>query len=263
MASLEDILQKYAINILKTSNRYTSVGAIKWKILHHCAICLNIDLNCYIDKSLICIHKENMILLDREWQKLLDNNEKVSHSEINMYKMIKFSDYLNPVDVQIFLTLLAKKGKTAFLNELLAIDGFKGFKIKDYVENLKYLNEKKHICIIREIYRNMNVSINVVHLALLHIYLKYDEKYIKAKLEKFQKEITYDQCTLNNIIEYYKQNIQNLEGLAMIKINEMKLCSKRKTQPLLKKQIIKEDHKERSFKKIKVTFMNETENHKL
>lgn len=259
MTSLEDILEKYAVHIFKKSNQYTTVGAIKWKILQQCANCLNIDVTSCIDKSLICIHKENMNLLDREWQTLIYNNEKLSYRDINIYKLIKFSDYLNPVDVQMFLTILAKKGKHTFLNELLAVDGFKGFQIKNYIENLKYKNEKKHICIIRKIYRNMKVSVYMVHFALLHIYIKYDEKYIQAKLKKLEKEITYNECTLNNIIEYYKQNIPNLEGIAIIKINELKSSSERKKQVLIKKHILKEDHKERFSKKIKVSFITEPE----
>lgn len=256
MNSLIKILEKYIKYVFMSSNRFTTVETIKFRMLQQCAKILCIDITSYIDKNLIHVHKTNMDKFDKKWQTLLENGVNISHDNYNTYKIIKSSDFLHILDIKKFVRFFIKKNEINFINELLAVDGFKNLNAENYIENLKYDKDNNHVFVIREIYRNMDVSVEMLHLALLYIYEKFDNQILQARKKKFEKQIEFKQVTLSNIIEYYTDNIQNLEDIANAKIAEIKLTSKINCKVDCKRNILKEDHKERSYKKIKVNFID-------
>ena len=256
MKSLGEILEKCMLNAFKKSNNLTALETIKFRVLQDCAKCLKTNLNRFIGSHMIYIHPENKEEIKKRWQFLMDQGVKFRHEEYNLYKIINFSDYLHILDIQKFLTILKNKNQQLFLYEILAMDGFKGYNAKLYLENLKYKNENNHIYIIREIYRNMKVPVKIVHFALLHVFEKFSVSLIQERKAKLEKEITFDPDTLSNIIEYYKSNIKNLDNIASVKLTELSIQRKVLHKPL-KRNILKEDHRERHPKKRKVSFLSD------
>lgn len=264
MRSLDDIIYDYVITVLGESDRYTTIETIKWRILRQCADILNLDFNTYINKDLIYIHKDNMNTIDVKWESLLNNDTKIVHTEQNAYKIIKFSDYLNILDVKKFImkfkVILARQNKIKkvdnFLYALLAMDGVQGYNINNYIGNLKFGKDSNHVRVIREIYKTFDISVKVVHLALLNVYetfvvndeIKQNLKDIKRILEN---EMLVNENVLNNVINFYKDNIENLENIATFKLLQLKKSKTRK----IEKRVLEENHKPRHRKILKVRFI--------
>lgn len=222
---------------MKQSHPYTTKETISRKVLKKCANILTVDLNSYKDKNLIFIHPSNIKKIDLKWQSLLDKGIKIQHDEHNIYKLIKSSELVNIFDIQKFINFLSNKREFAFLEELLCIDGFQGFTdYKSYIDNLAFGEEgSDHVSTLRQIYNKFNVEAKMLHLALLKIYDEYiSEEEMKQLVYNNINELetqTYE--NLEDIMQLYKESVQDLETIALTKLVQLKIRikkgSKRKT----------------------------------
>lgn len=244
MTSLVNILNTSLAEKLKIAHSFNTVETIKYRVLQHCAKILNVDFDC--NPHLIRIPEEYMIELDKIWQMLLANDTKLSHNDYNAYKIIKMYDYTNILDLQKILKVFIKKNQSLFVNELLAIDGFRGYNINNYIDNINC--KDNHITTIRSIYKNMKVSVKMVHLALLYVY---DYKIMLERKINLENEIMPNKKILFEIIKYYEFNILNLKDIAQNKADEIKSLVDHKRRL----EILHEDHQEKHPKKVKVKFI--------
>lgn len=223
---LSESLFSYAIKVMKDSNLYTTKEAVLRKVLMKCAEILNFDLNNINNKNVIYIHPDNMDKIDVKWQSFIEQGVKISHEELNVYKLIKSSDYVNILDAQKFINILANRNENAFLTEILAVDNFDGGEFKNYIFNLKYGDKgSSHVQIIKEIYRKFAAPVNVVYFVLLQIYKNFvSEKEmsdtIMSELHKLESKV--DKLLAEDIANMYEISVTNVREIAEMKLLQFK-----------------------------------------
>lgn len=255
-----EALNYYLATVIKDAHLYTSQQTIIQRLLSKCANILEINLNWQPDKNNIYIHPDNMIKIDRKWQSLIENGVKLLHDEENVYKLIKYSDFVNIHDMQKFINILINKKEEDFLLELFAVDGFQGLtNIKNYIFNLKIGSKgRNHIQVIRNIYTTFQGSpVKIIHLTLLKIYLSFakdDEmqQLITNTIDELENEICkvekiFLKSDVDKIKNMYLTSVEDLETIALIKMVQLKL-QKKKNKGVKRKNITIENQK--SIKKI-------------
>lgn len=219
-------LYNYAIKVMRDSNQYTTKEAVLRKVLNKCADILEFDLNSFAIKNTIYIHPDNMDKIDLKWKSFMEQGAKISHEELNVYKLIKSSENANILDIQKFVSILANKNETAFLAEVLAVDNFESGEFKNYIFNLKYGDKgSSHAQIIKEIYRKFNAPVNVVYFALLEIYKNFtNEKevldIILNELNKLDNKV--DKSLVEAIANMYEISVHNIQEIAHTKLVQLK-----------------------------------------
>lgn len=223
---LSESLYNYAIQVMKVSNQYTTKEAVLRKVLMKCADILEFDLNSFTTKNMIYIHPDIMQKFDAKWQDFMEQGIKLSHEELNTYKLIKSSEYVNVLDAQKFINILANRNETVFLNEILAVDNFDSGEFKNYILNLKYGDKgSSHIQIIRDIYRKFAAPVNVVYFALLQIYKNFtNEKevldMVMNELNKLDSKV--DKLLVEDIANMYEISVTNVREIAQMKLLQFK-----------------------------------------
>lgn len=223
---LSESLYNYAIKVMRNSNQYTTKETVLRKVLDKCADILEFDLNSYAIKNTIYIHPDNMDKIDSKWQSLVEQGAKISHEELNVYKLIKSSENANILDIQKFISILSNKNENAFLVEILAVDNFESGEFKNYILNLKYGDKgSSHVQIIRDIYRKFNAPVNVVYFALLQIYKHFtNEKealdMILNELNKLDNKV--DKSVAEDIANMYEISVNNIQEIAHTKLIQLK-----------------------------------------
>lgn len=223
---LSESLYNYAITVMKNSNQYTTKEAVLRKVLIKCADILEFDLNSFTTKNVIYIHSDNMDRIDAKWQSFMEQGIKLSHEELNIYKLIKSSEYVNVLDAQKFINILANRNETVFLTEILAVDNFDSGEFKNYIFNLKYGDKgSSHIQIIKDIYRKFAAPVNVVYFALLQIYKNFtNEKevldMVMNELNKLDSKV--DKLLVEDIANMYEISVTNVREIAQVKLLQFK-----------------------------------------
>lgn len=223
---LSECLYNYAIKVMKVSNQYTTKEAVLRKVLMKCADILEFDLNSFTTKNMIYVHPDNLQRFDAKWQAFMEQGIKLSHEELNTYKLIKSSEYVNILDAQKFINILANRNETVFLNEILAVDNFDSGEFKNYILNLKYGDTgSSHIQIIKDIYRKFAAPVNVVYFALLQIYKKFiNEKevldMVMDELNKLDSKV--DKLLVEDIANMYEISVTNVREIAQMKLLQFK-----------------------------------------
>lgn len=223
---LSESLYNYAIKIMRDSNQYTTKEAVLRKVLIKCADILEFDLNSFTTKNLIFIHPDNMNRLDAKWKSFMEQGTKISHEEINVYKMVKSSEYVNMLDAQKLISILANRNENTFLAEILAIDNFDSSEFKNYILNLKYGDKgSSHVQIIKDIYRKFAAPVDVVYFALLQIYKNFtDEKevldMVMNELNKLDSKV--DKLLVEDITNIYEISVTNIREIAQMKLIQFK-----------------------------------------
>lgn len=231
-------LDLYLITLTKEAHPYTSKTAILERLLYKCSTILSIDLNWHQGKHIIQIHPDNMLKIDDIWPKLNKQEIKLTYDEENLYKIFKNSDFIHVFYIQKIITLLINKHEKDFLNELLAVDGFHS-NYKKCIENLKIGNEgNTHIHVIRKMYKMFEgYTTKLLYLTLLRTFIQFakdDEVHclisnIIRELEKDLNENEKKFLSLNmeKMINFYMNNVENIESIAMLKMAQLKIKNKK------------------------------------
>lgn len=223
---LSESLYSYAIEVMKNSNPYTTKETVLQKVVKKCAEILEFDLNSLITKNTIYIHPDNMNKIDLKWHSFMEQGMKLSHEELNTYKIIKSSDYVNLFDIQKLINIFVSKNENAFLAEILAVDNFDSADFKNYILNLKYGDKgDSHVYIIKEIYQKFNAPVPVVYFALLQIYKKFthDKEILDIVTNEINKlENSIDKYLAQDIANMYENSIGQLQEIALCKLLQLK-----------------------------------------
>lgn len=242
---LERALANAMMKLIKEANPHLTKEAMSFKLIQACANYLHVNITGPADKNKIYIHPDNMERIDYKWVDMQKKGVKFSHDDHNIYKLIKSSDYASVFDLHKFINIL--KNETSFLNELLAIDGFRG-DAKNYLDNLSIGNNKNvenHVQVIRKLYPMFNYPPSeTIFLALIEVYTRYIKDDESKLLVLSTTENMNHEINLQPIMIAYENTLkEDLELVALSKLaqlkNEKKKSLKRKLRIQPKK--IKEE----------------------
>lgn len=231
-------LDLYLITITKEAHPYTSKTAILERLLYKCSDILSIDLNWHQSKNIIQISPDNMLKIDNIWEKLNKQEMKMTHDEENVYKILKYSDFIHVLDIQKLITILVNKNEEHFLVELLAMDGFHS-NFKKYIENLKIGNDgNTHVHFIRNTYKNFkDCTVKCIYCILLHVlmfFAKDDEirQLVLNTIDEIGNDFDKNEKTFLNlnckkIVNLYIDTVENIESVAILKIAQLKIKNKK------------------------------------
>lgn len=253
----KDFLSKYLL--LKRQTSYYKTGYdLRLNILKNIANYLNLNLDSGICTNSSFIHPDLIALIDNKWKEILQRNFQISQDELNIIFRLKYERSLTNKNLIKLIEFLANNDyilrdrtekilKSNFLVSLLAVDGFLGYTFNDlinYVSHLKTENNNKvinlHIQIIRQLYNKSYLkklsgtdASAVIFLVLLKMYAQFvkKSKYIEVwkndvdhyllKNSKIYSDINVARENENDIIYFYKLNMNNISMIANIKINQL------------------------------------------
>lgn len=260
-------LDKAVLKEVKEADNVVTKHTIHLRVYKKIAKLLGLDMDMGIDPKSINIHPTNIARIDEKWKKHIQKNYQVSHDEMNAYDKIKSTDYVKYPDIIKFISVLVRKDivdrdpndkekiiKSKDLGVLLGVDGFLGYApsdMKNYIDNLKY-GQNIHVETVRKMYDlNIVKSLSgtdascLIFLALVSIYknsvsddqailaidgVESDIKTYLSKNAKYYKDITTALNQLNELVDFYKENVneEEISKICALKVADLIAKSKKR-----------------------------------
>lgn len=252
----DNVLSNYMLSKFKNQNDFD----LRLKVLKDIADYVNLDISSATFTNASFIHPDHINIIDELFKHILQNDFQILQEDLNIYFQFKYNRLITNSILCKIIKFLANHNhiirygkekilKSSVLNFLLAVDGFMGYSFCDltnYIENLKtekngnFLN--LHVKIIREIYNipclkylSGNDAAALVFLSLLHVYEPYvkgwdciqfyrnDAENYLLKNSKTYSDIGKAKEKLDDIIYFYKNNVNDISKIANIKVNQLHL----------------------------------------
>lgn len=269
--TLQKALDKVVLQELKGADNVVTKHTIHLRVYKKVAQLLNLKIDIGIDPRSINIHYTNMLRIDDKWNRHIQKNFQLSHDEMNAYDRVKSTDYVKIPDLIKFMTIIVRKDlvdrdpndkekiiKPKDLYILLGVDGFSGYgpnDMKNYIENLKFGSENRHIETVRNMYSlDIVKSLSgtdaacLIFLALMAVYKKFikddsalliinsfesDTKTYLSKNAKYYKNITQALEQIYELENFYTANVDEeiIKQIANLKASDLTVKSKKRKAP--------------------------------
>ncbi|KMQ85239.1 hypothetical protein RF55_16323 [Lasius niger] len=135
---LSKVFDEEVCKELKKASNHVTRQCIVMRVLLRCFKIAGYTLDDMIDyKSQIRVHMDCKAVIEQLWIQAGRKNVP-TQDETNTFERFMSKDFFRPWDLGKLITILSKKYSREDLNSLLAVDGFAGEELKNYIGNLRY-----------------------------------------------------------------------------------------------------------------------------